>query len=546
MPPKTSVRTQSIRVFSRPVQSQEQSIFFTLPRELRDDIYSCYVHEEDGYYYDALNFRSLRFRLADDRPINASLQTTCQRVAQEMEGVALQSNNVHFYPQDWRSPTEEYSNSLRFKRLLACANITKWRMLLLCPNNWVTPEILREIEQDDVSADFTAVYRRARDEQVVPFGGIFHHWYECYEKHSISSQRALQHVLRSISSRSGFEQITADACRGDCYEERFEKRPMFIEGSHMRVLSWNPDPWKIPTDAELFAMECLLADARDATFMDDTEYCKDIRWNFSAAAVAIHTLRNLPGHLRRHARKIVLLEHDAAVSSPASHIQGFLPFWRENPKLRIERRVRGYYSAFRSRFGSTLPQRSWEKRETAAIFQFQTLLEWMDGTRQLARQGISNNSFSLVFENDGDKSVWSQLGRAVQLQETMNESLRRSDMPPPPLKSDVMFLYHPYPFPCNLPSWLPKLFRDIISGDTALIQYDGFIEEIPDIEEAVIPLKVPVEEWRLQWESISLLDIQVAERVFLRKMRLRQQVHPSMWRSWALSQPSNATKEKLA
>jgi hypothetical protein len=55
--------------------AQLQSIFFRLPRELRDDIYAHYVWEEHGYHHDS---SSGKLRRLDGAKVELSMSYTCE------------------------------------------------------------------------------------------------------------------------------------------------------------------------------------------------------------------------------------------------------------------------------------------------------------------------------------------------------------------------------------------------------------------------------------------------------------------------------------
>jgi hypothetical protein len=61
-------------------------------------------------------------------------------------------------------------------------------------------------------------------------------------------------------------------------------------------------------------------------------------YHFSTAAAAIRFLNMNPG-VRKHLRKIVLRENHFAMAYPECHARGLASFCKENPALRIERRV---------------------------------------------------------------------------------------------------------------------------------------------------------------------------------------------------------------
>jgi hypothetical protein len=71
---------------------QTQSLFFTLPRELRDMVYDYYVSEKDGYH---LRYETGKLNLANGSHINFDFAYTCKRIENEMTGLFLHLNSVN-------------------------------------------------------------------------------------------------------------------------------------------------------------------------------------------------------------------------------------------------------------------------------------------------------------------------------------------------------------------------------------------------------------------------------------------------------------------
>jgi hypothetical protein len=134
--PFTPLTGSSARLFSAypdSMHAQQQSPLSRIPRELRDEIYSYYVHHEGGLHYQFAGERSDQRHSSDGQPVELPLRSTCSRLALETKGVVFHSNTVHVYPGDKNSTHRAIpSDALRFKRLLEHVSITVWRMLLLC------------------------------------------------------------------------------------------------------------------------------------------------------------------------------------------------------------------------------------------------------------------------------------------------------------------------------------------------------------------------------------------------------------------------------
>ncbi|KAF5552949.1 hypothetical protein FPHYL_8859 [Fusarium phyllophilum] len=69
-----------------------------------------------------------------------------------------------------------------------------------------------------------------------------------------------------------------------------------------------------------------------------TGRCRE-KLRFSATAAAIRFLQRLPITQRKQMRRVILHEDLPSVNLPSRHTQGFIPYLKENPLLRVERRA---------------------------------------------------------------------------------------------------------------------------------------------------------------------------------------------------------------
>ncbi|KAI4938616.1 hypothetical protein J4E85_001057 [Alternaria conjuncta] len=74
---------------------QQQSRLLSLPRELRDEIYTYYLQEPGGYVHSPTTNKLRRY---DGQIIDFSLMWTCKMVASEMRDLPLRVNEVVFKP----------------------------------------------------------------------------------------------------------------------------------------------------------------------------------------------------------------------------------------------------------------------------------------------------------------------------------------------------------------------------------------------------------------------------------------------------------------
>lgn len=78
---------------SSSIMSQQNSLFFSLPREIRDMIY-CYIVQESGSLQH--NPSSNRLRTGKNCCVDLSSNFICSQISIELRGIALQENSVVF------------------------------------------------------------------------------------------------------------------------------------------------------------------------------------------------------------------------------------------------------------------------------------------------------------------------------------------------------------------------------------------------------------------------------------------------------------------
>jgi len=80
---------------TQPPSQQLQSRLLSLPRELRDEIYTYYLQEPGGYVHSP---STNKLRCSNGQIIDFSLMWTCKMVASEMRDLPLRVNEVVFRP----------------------------------------------------------------------------------------------------------------------------------------------------------------------------------------------------------------------------------------------------------------------------------------------------------------------------------------------------------------------------------------------------------------------------------------------------------------
>ncbi|KAF2875462.1 hypothetical protein BDV95DRAFT_602892 [Massariosphaeria phaeospora] len=304
-------------MFSAPsMDPQQQSPLFRLPRELRDPIYAYYAAEPAGCVYD---FASGKLRYACKRKL--ALTQTCKLAADEMKGVPLRTNTLVFTPGYLEDEKDNY-RGLRFKAEILGKVMHKFPI---------------------VSGYFQSAFRSIR--RGTEFNRMATHKpHDSLDILSASFCDAMQYTLDLAASHPDFDMLAAKACGSGTGVHG--KRLPFTAGSHGKLLHWRPVRWSIPTEAELSCMENLLTEPASPEDFDCASDYRGLKWYFSAAAVAIRFLGDLPREERLLVRKIILKEEVRSVANPECHSEGLVPFCTENLKMRVEMRASTWTNIF--------------------------------------------------------------------------------------------------------------------------------------------------------------------------------------------------------
>jgi len=367
--------------------------FFKLPRELRDSIYEYCFYSAGGYSYD---YGTGKLRAASGETINLSLRLTCRLFADETRGLPFKLNPLHFYTV---YHNENRENLGRFSALLDIlvhhkADIINSAALAGCLGQSLCCELKRAHPHlqpviDDLFARYSAPN---------PYP---EHW-----KVPLSiGRRFVVDALRSISRQPNFA-ATMAACP---YKRR-------ADGHYGDALWLSYDPWIIPTTDEVNKLLALgfplVPEQIKADYIVDTQkYFHCQKYRLSAASVAIYFLGSLSCTTRREVRKIDLHEDRVAIAWPESHAQGLIPFCRDNPQLRIERRVSLWKNALP---GGSVPLfnvvhgLTRGNTNTALIHTLRgeaispnCIAPWIMEAILLPELGMPANAFSLILECDG-------------------------------------------------------------------------------------------------------------------------------------------------
>ncbi|KAL2679345.1 hypothetical protein Neosp_010118 [[Neocosmospora] mangrovei] len=331
-----------------------------LPYEIREQIFQYYFKLDRGYFYDG---ESEKLVTADGQPIDLSLMYTCRSIADDTKHIPLSVNAITFstvYREDWRERAGGLGYILEFHRRLqvdmicqlvgfvtpemdsqiglkfpqSMPSIRKYlatHLRFLELNNWQPPRPL-----DDSDA--------IRDDDIGWYGGILgytgieiYQWKWGATRSSISSAIAYTLLLLAEKHPAEFTELIDEALPG--WTDSHSPDEFF---------DLTFDPWAIPSLSEVVATADQLQAHRLWEYLETWHHAEedDTTGNryreklyFSAAAVAIRFLDQMPEHQRLQMRNIIINEDRLAVGCPEGHVLGLIPFCRENPRLRVEQRV---------------------------------------------------------------------------------------------------------------------------------------------------------------------------------------------------------------
>ncbi|KAF2655915.1 hypothetical protein K491DRAFT_715765 [Lophiostoma macrostomum CBS 122681] len=167
--------------------------------------------------------------------------------------------------------------------------------------------------------------------------------------------------------------------------QSFKREELYcVEFDTLRMHQILARPWAI-LDKDMVES---LADSEDRKWIPRT---MDERYAYSAAAISIRFFESLSHATLSHIREVVIDEDQPSVAYTATHSRGLIPFCRDNPKLRIQRRVNPWTAGFccDGQSGS-LP--AWSVTET--------LGNWIMEALELEKRGMPLHSFQLILDGD--------------------------------------------------------------------------------------------------------------------------------------------------
>ncbi|KAJ3530883.1 hypothetical protein NM208_g9123 [Fusarium decemcellulare] len=338
--------------------------FLALPYEVRHQIYQHYFMVDGGYVYDG---DSEKLVTADGQPIDLSLMYACHSIADDTKHIPLSLNPITFSTvcrEDWRDQAGGLEFIMGYHHQLQ-SDIIFELVRFMTPEMYYRlglkfPEAMPDIRSDLTGRrDMIEEYQGPRDlsfyrsrkykERLTcpyDFKGIMRstrydglQWIWGVTRSSISG--ALGYTLRLLAEKHPVE-----------FGEVVDKAlPGWLD-SHSSDEFFDPpfDLWAIPSLSEVAAVGHQLQALSFWNRLDSWHHteqhdaagtgnrCRE-KLYFSAAAIAIRFLNLLPQHQRLHVRNIIINEDRLAVGHPEGHALGLIPFCRENPRLKVERRV---------------------------------------------------------------------------------------------------------------------------------------------------------------------------------------------------------------
>ncbi|KAH0439142.1 hypothetical protein CcaCcLH18_02937 [Colletotrichum camelliae] len=454
-----------------------------LPLELRQMIYRAYLHADSGYICDAEALftgklrgeTKCRLTQANNEPIDMALVFTCKTVATEMlrGGLALQVNTVTFstfYSHEFRLRARKFvmarENDLDGDR------IEMMKYIGSCLQGPVYDAL------KDAYPVFMPVVDHLKDgnpdpSEILPPYASYGQAPSLYcEFVKFALQLAIRHYCEKFDEAMKQE-----------FLDTFREGSPYIPAYHSLAFS-KIEPWMIPTDDDFTEMTGYhgwpleLESSVNSWYLRTGDLSK-YRW--SAAVSAIHFLESLPPRHRAHLRNVILDEDREAVSDPAGHGRGLIPFCQQNPLLRIERRCNLWGNVLRAdeqcdepdeRINPELTPTLLLKSDQISI----NVARWIMEALALEHHGMPAGSFSLLLDGDPAPGLCEDMFQKivqwdVAWQLARDEAHRRGHLPP------KTWIERNGENP-----WRNKMMQDTAEADLGYI-YEGFPQAMRDIAE---------------------------------------------------------------
>ncbi|KAF0329447.1 C6 transcription factor [Colletotrichum asianum] len=371
---------------------------FSLPPELRCEVYKHYSIVEGGYFYvcSADGFSGRLFQ-ADGSPIETSLMSTCKEVNREMEGMVFRFNTITF--------STTTSTQLRRRAAdmeFAIREIHKIQEALCA--------VAGSAMTDQVQAQLSILYP-----QFIPLlsklrNGTWLPWeirFSYLDSISYGQSPSLYHEFCKDLLRALLRKCPGSVGRLEQYWIWADKWAAFAYGtgpSPGGVARCELATWNFPSDVDLSSLQTWITvfGAWVRTISGEkmpNRNADRFNYRFSAAATAINFLQSLPIKDRLQLRSVVLNEDRESVALPESHGQGLIQFCKANVALRIERRVDLWRNILQHDPVNAKSLRgAWSYQSLNSNRIIWNISQWMVEASRLVATGMPEASFKWVID----------------------------------------------------------------------------------------------------------------------------------------------------
>ncbi|UPK94690.1 hypothetical protein LCI18_005625 [Fusarium solani-melongenae] len=371
--------------------------FVILPPEIREKIFWYYFQVDGRYVFDG---NSEKLTTADNNPIDLSLMYTCRSVANDTKNLPLTINTITFstlYREDWRGLAGCFNYVSTYYRLLQADLVVRLARFMTpdmypqlalkfptlgpqiqkaskdhedCLAHYETGRWPSDSESEsDSGSDFESDFDFERNRDVIIFGPenkktdpseASYEWRHGLETQSYRLRYQNLRLNGSSNFYRGLGSIDHDRQRGHLLRLHWAGGSWAIQAAILvygalpgwvdtypahDLLDLRFEPWAIPSHSEVAKVTTRFG-ADDAWkllqpwyYTPSWAYHPYGLYSFFGCGPPIRFLQRLPAHQRLQIRNLVLHEDLRSVGTPSTHVQGLAPFFKENPRLRVVRRV---------------------------------------------------------------------------------------------------------------------------------------------------------------------------------------------------------------
>jgi hypothetical protein len=145
--------------------------------------------------------------------------------------------------------------------------------------------------------------------------------------------------------------------------------------------------------------------------MDFAKNLGGVKWYFSATAVALDFLKQLPREQRMlmSGRKIIIHETCKGAAYPESHVRGLIPYLEENPRLIVEMKMSIWDSLLPSFWLEHLAYFRYRETDVMTCPRFMDFLgpvsDWLAEIKALDARSVPTASLDIVLEGTREETV---------------------------------------------------------------------------------------------------------------------------------------------